>query len=128
MNDPARAISDVARRAADEAHSVPPATVQPVSYLVSCLPEGEDQHSFTIRVEYRGGGRWAVVQHRMCLGADGEWSWESIPSEREDEWLATHRFDLDTALELATQAAPLLTVNGFTITDVMAMNVRRAAR
>lgn len=126
MTEPAQ--HDVDRRAADEVGTLPPATVQVTSYLVSCLPEGEGQQHLSVKVEYRGGGRWAIVQHGQCLGVDGSWSWESIPSEREDEWIDAHRFDLDTALVLAKQAAPLLTVNGFTITDVIAMNARRAAR
>ncbi|RAJ70229.1 hypothetical protein K378_01394 [Streptomyces sp. Amel2xB2] len=112
-------------RAATEAAALPPANVQPTRYEVSCVPEGIDRAHFSIHVEYRGRDLWAVTRHRECLAADGTWSWESIPSEREDEWLARHRFDLDTALELAKQVAPLLTVNGFTVTEAIAMEARR---
>ncbi|MET9957463.1 hypothetical protein ABZ135_38750, partial [Streptomyces sp. NPDC006339] len=72
---------------------------------------------FTINVEARGNGQWAVSRHRQCIDANGNWSWESIPSERTDEWLAQHRFDLDTALNLARKAAPHLVVNGHTAID-----------
>ncbi|MFI9344973.1 hypothetical protein ACIG0D_27460 [Streptomyces sp. NPDC052773] len=96
----------------------PEPTVQATRYEVSLLPEGDiNRLSFTINVEYRGGDRWAVVRHRQCMNAQGEWSWESVPSEREDEWLAEHRFDLDTALRLAKQAAPHVVVNGHTAAE-----------
>lgn len=38
---------------------------------------------------------------------------------REDDWLAAHRFDLDTALKLAREAAPHVTVNGRTVADAL---------
>jgi hypothetical protein len=93
--------------------------VHATEYSVSTLPlEHPERHSFEITVAWRNVGRWAVLQRgRKCLGADGEWDWESIPSEREDEWLATHRFDLETALRLAREAAPKVKVNGRTFTE-----------
>lgn len=104
---------------------LPEPTVQPTRYVVSLFPP--DDHNgalFNLAVEYRGSGLWAIVRLGYCLGADGEWSYESIPSEREDEWLASHRFDLDTALKLAKEAAPHITVNGFTVADALARNRR----
>lgn len=89
---------------------------------VSLLPEDHiDRSIFEITVEYRGGGRWAVLhgQH-FCLGTDGDWDYEMRPSERAHEWLATHRFDYDTALALARQAAPDVTCNGRRVADVAA--------
>lgn len=98
-----------------------PATVRPPQFEVSLLPEDDINYPlFVIAVESRGAGRWAVVRHRQCLGADGEWSWESIPSEREDEWLATHRFDLETAKRLAIEAAPGVYINGMTAAQALA--------
>jgi hypothetical protein len=102
---------------------VPEPYVRATQYAVNLLPETEDVlggHCFEITVEYRGHDRWAVARGRQCLGTDGTWSWESIPSEREDEWLDTHRFDLDTALRLAKEAAPGVTVNGRTAADALA--------
>lgn len=116
------------RRAHDEAPTVPAATVQPTRYEVSCLPEGEDRRHFALTVEYRGADRWAVARHGQCLAADGTWSYEPSPSNREDEWIAAHRFDLDTALRLAREAAPLLTVNGYTVSDALEMAKHRASR
>lgn len=90
-------------------------------YTVSALPEDNINHGhMSITVAYRGRGLWAVSRHRMCLGRDGEWDWESIPSERTDEWLADHRFTRREALKLARQEAPNLTVNGHTVADVLA--------
>jgi len=105
----------------------PAPTVQATQYAVNCLPEdGIDSHVFEITVEYRGRGRWAVKRHSQCLGSDGTWDYEMRPSSREDDWLATHRFDLDTALKLAKEQAPLVTVNGFTVADALRMAAQRA--
>lgn len=93
-------------------------------FEVSGLPDGHRlRHHFVIRVEHRGRGTWAVVQQgepAPCLSSDGEWDWEMRPSERTDEWIATHRFDLDAALRLAEEHADRLTVNGRTAADVLA--------
>ncbi|MFP3986930.1 hypothetical protein U9R90_05385 [Streptomyces sp. E11-3] len=106
----------------------PEPTVQATQYTVNCLPEdGINSHVFEITVEYRGRDRWAVKRHSSCLGADGTWDYEMRSSSREDEWLATHRFDLETALKLAKEQAPLVTVNGFTVADALRMAERRAA-
>lgn len=56
---------------------------------------------------------WAIRRRRLCLDRHGKWSHEPISYERSDEWLDAHRFDLDTALKLAEQAAPKVTVNGW---------------
>ncbi|MFJ2259504.1 hypothetical protein ACIOKD_14380 [Streptomyces sp. NPDC087844] len=103
--------------------TTPEPFVKATRYEVSLLPaDNINRFPFTIDVEYRGHGRWAAVRHRQCLNATGEWSFESIPSEREEEWMATHRFDLDTALQLAKQAAPHLIVNGRTALEVYRRN------
>lgn len=100
---------------------MPNPTVRPTRYEVSLLPEDDVNYPvYALGIEARGAGRWAVVRHRMCLGVDGEWDWEPIPSERGDDWLAAHRFDLDTALRLAKQAAPGVTVNGISAAQVLA--------
>jgi hypothetical protein len=92
---------------------------QVTQYTVCYLPEDNiDHHTFAITVEYRGTGKWAVLRSRWCLGTDGEWDFEMQPSDREDEWLAAHRFDLDTALRLAVEAAPHVKVNGIAATEL----------
>lgn len=98
------------------------------SYTVSCLPyDGIDAEVFSIQVDYAGHGRWAVRQRSRCLATDGRWDWEPIPSERTDEWLAKYRFDLDTALRLAKEQAPLVKVNGRTVEQVLAWYETRQA-
>lgn len=104
--------------------TTPEPHVQPTEYTVNCLPE-DDGHAFALTVAYRGRNRWAVLRHGSCLSADGQWDYEMNPSSREDDWLDEHRFDLDTALALAKEAAPKVTVNGHTVTDALAMHARR---
>ncbi|GAA4225990.1 hypothetical protein GCM10022254_09400 [Actinomadura meridiana] len=102
----------------------PKPTVRTTRYEVSCLPpDNIDAFHFTITVEWRGGDLWAVLRYGECLGTDGKWDYEPRPSNREDDWLDAHRFDLDTALKLAQEEAPKITVNGQTVADVL----RRAA-
>lgn len=90
------------------------------AFAVSCLPYDDlDSDAFTIRVVYTGRDRWAVRNGGYCLGTDSDWDWEPIPSERDDDWLAAHRFDLDTALRLAREHAPRVTVNGHTVQQML---------
>ncbi|MFD7093355.1 hypothetical protein [Streptomyces xanthophaeus] len=110
--------------------------VTPVRYLVSCLPEGhDDRYLFTLHVEYRGNDLWSVKCRSQNLSADGSWSWgfawsggnepatsEEMASYDKEQavWLAEHRFDLETALRLAKEQAPLLTYRGYSVTDALA--------
>lgn len=108
----------------DEPQTAEP-TIRPVTYAVSLLPEDHrDAHLFEVRVEARAQRNapdlWAVAWMGRCLGADGEWDYEPIPSSRTDEWLAEHRFDLATAQRLAKQAAPNVEVNGRTAAAIWA--------
>lgn len=93
------------------------------SYDVSVWPddiECIDSETWKLTVEYRGHGKWAIVRGRSCLGSNGEWDWEMRPSEREDEWLAAHRFPLAEALDLARRHAPAVKINGMTAVEVLA--------
>ena len=103
--------------------------VQPTEYSVSCLPDDDiNSYAFGLTVRYRGAGRWAVQRgEHACLGADGEWADGVKEYDRGDDWLAAHRFDLDTALRLAKEAAPHVTVNGHTVADALAMAARQRA-
>ncbi|MBF6213735.1 hypothetical protein IU487_22215 [Nocardia puris] len=102
---------------------IPPARITIDRYTVSCLPEDHPELAhFTVDVEYRGRGRWAVARYKRCYDADGREDWEPIPSERTDEWLDRHRHDLDAALDIARRVAPTLTVNGHTVADVLRGN------
>ncbi|WP_406123052.1 hypothetical protein OHQ89_12660 [Streptomyces canus] len=80
--------------------------VRPTQYVINLLPEHADPGDiYAITVEYRGDNRWAVLRHSLCLSADGRWDRERVSSEREEEWLDAHRFDLATAKRLATEQA-----------------------
>lgn len=97
------------------------ATTRPARYEVSILPEADINYPvYALAVEYRGAGRWAVVRHGSCLGADGTWEFGVKPYDRDDAWLNAHRFDLETALRLAEEAAPKVIVNGITAAEVAA--------
>ena len=104
--------------------------VHATRFEFSDLPEGDfNRPVWTVAAEHRGGDRWAVIRLGHCLGADGDWDYESIPSEREDEWLAGHRFDRDTALRLAEENSHSVTVNGLTAADMLARhNTQEADR
>jgi len=85
-------------------------TIRATQYLITCIPEDKDPAGYRgITVEYRGCDRYAVLHHTLCLNTDGTWDREMPSSERNDEWLDSHRFDLDSALSLAKRQAPLVT-------------------
>lgn len=116
------------QRVRNEAPGVPDPTVQAIEYAMNCLPDDDlDSHLFEVRVQYRGAGRYAVIRGGdLCLGADGTWDHGVKEYDRGDTWLNAHRFDLDTALKLAKEQAPLVTVNGHTVTDALTMRQKRA--
>lgn len=91
---------------------------RPTSYTVTCFREPTiDSHVFDIPVDETAPGRWAVRRGKRCLSVFDTWEWEPIPSERDDDWLAAHRFDLRLALEMAQRVAPDVTVNGHRAAD-----------
>ena len=56
----------------------------------------------TIRIEWRGGDKWAVVDvGRLCLNSDGEWEYEPMPSNRDETFLGRCRFSFEEAVALA---------------------------
>lgn len=106
-------------------------------YKVSVFPPGmadgddllaaEEADTWSLTVAWRGRRQWAVLRGPYCLGADGELDYEMRLSERGDDWLAAHRFDLETALRLAAEHAPKVTVNGITALEILAKHEKRAA-
>ncbi|MEV8638953.1 hypothetical protein AB0395_45595 [Streptosporangium sp. NPDC051023] len=99
----------------------PEVFVRPTRYDVSCLPEDDiNARHYTLTVEYRGRGLWAVMDGPYAYDANGVKDYEPSPSNREDAWLATHRFDMDTALAIAQQVAPNMTCNGHTVAEALA--------
>lgn len=99
---------------------VPGVTINAVKYQVCALPTTHPEaHAWSLWVEYRGPNRWAVTDGHRCLSTDGTWDWEPSNSNRTDEYNATHRFTLEAAWLLASQAAPEYKVNGWTAADVL---------
>ena len=104
--------------------------IEPVQYIVSCLPATHrERNDFSLRVTARdlAGDRWAVIDRRgYCLSATGDWTYEVQPSSRTATWLASHRFPLQRALELAADWAPRLTIGPaetpMTVADMMTDN------
>ena len=45
------------------------------------------------REQRDGSVKWSVKMHEWCLGKDGEWHIERIPSSRTDEFLGNCRFE-----------------------------------
>ncbi|MDG4799033.1 hypothetical protein [Micromonospora sp. WMMD980] len=100
----------------------PPVAHARLTEMTFCaLPEDNINHDiYAVTVTWRGGEQYAVKRHSQVLGADGEWDYEPSPSNRNDEWIATHRFDYDTACRLAMEACQHITVNGLTVADALA--------
>lgn len=46
---------------------------------------------------------WAIRRDSWCLSREGEWELEPLPSARDDDWLAAHRFPLTEALRRASE-------------------------
>jgi hypothetical protein len=102
------------------------AYVTTTEWSVNCLPEDDPERSnWTITVKYRGRGLWAIKHGAFCLSKAGEWDYEMLPSELTDDWLADHRFDQETAIELARKHAPSITVNGLTPAGLLAWRAQR---
>ncbi len=97
----------------------PTITVRPVTFYVTGLPEDDENcYSWMITIEWRGpGDLWAVMRLGRCLAHDGSWDLEPSPSNREDEWKASHRFTWDTAVTLAVEELPKLVINGLCVRD-----------
>lgn len=120
-------LARIRREDAERRATQPPvAHVRTTEYVVNCLPEDDiNASAFEITVAYRGRDLWAVKRHSFCLSTSGSWDYEYIPSEREDEWLAEHRFPMELGLELARAAAPDVIVNGHTVKEALADSAAR---
>lgn len=98
--------------------------IQPGKYHVTALPEGHfDRFTWALTVEYTGNPhsdrKWAVRRNGWCLSRSGEWPYEPLPSERDEEWLEAHRFTLTEAKRAARRELPKLVVNGLTVQDIL---------
>jgi hypothetical protein len=93
--------------------------VEPTTFTVCGLPADDVNAAvWKLTVESRGRGLWAVMHmDTYCLSETGEWDYEPSPSNRGDEFLATHRFDREEALRLAQEVYPNLIVNSMWVRD-----------
>jgi len=56
-----------------------------------------------IYIESRGHDSWALCWMGMCWDGN-EWSYEPMPSNREDNWISKNRFTLSGAFDQARYA------------------------
>lgn len=97
--------------------------VLPTKIQVTALPEGHPEaNSWSVYVEYRGPGSYAVVHYGQNLSKDGTWDYEPSNSSREDDFISTHRFSYDEAVSLAKKACKEIIVNSMTAADVLTMD------
>ena len=108
---------------------VPEPEARITRYEVSCAPRTE--WGFIVFVAEDADG-WAVVNQYRFLNTDGVWTEGSDLVDDADAWRVWRlscRFDLDTAMRLAKEVAPLITVNGKTTAQHladMALNAQEA--
>lgn len=108
------------------------------TYTVTCLPD--DPHggdAFDIEVRFMGAHRWGQprpADEHWAVQLRGHWNlshdgkWDLRPGSDDDgyeDWIAAHRFDLDTALKLAAEQAPHVEVNGLTPAGLLAWRAGR---
>jgi hypothetical protein len=48
---------------------------------------------------------WAIRKGGLCLNRDERWAFEPQPSSRDDEWLASHRWEHTEAIVVAMRIA-----------------------
>lgn len=104
------------------AEQTPGPQVRATQYEVSILPEDDINYRlYAVQVRRRSDGEWMVVNRAMdaCYGLDGVWADGVKPYGRGDDWVRAHRFDEETALRLAREAAPQVTVNGITAAQAL---------
>lgn len=99
----------------------PPEVLEQVTeYRVSAGPLDHPEgwrFSLVVRWSRAKGGTWMVTdgaEPADYMGADGRWSWESGVDHDVEGWRDAYRFDLDTALRIAREAAPKVSINGGT--------------
>lgn len=101
----------------------PPALIDPpqvrvTEYSVSMLPEDvPDASHWTIRVQYRGGGKWAVSDGFRLYDRDGRPEPEPLPSE--DDWLDRFQHSEADALALAERLARTVRVGVYRAASLM---------
>lgn len=103
-----------ARTEQTPAPSIPAPEVRATRYEVSCVPRDDvNARAFTVHVMECWDGLWVVTDGLRYLSLEGLWV--------VDPYGANHRYDKQTALTLATAAAPhMKTFDGHTVADAVA--------
>lgn len=107
-------------------------TVQPTQYMVTMLPECEEQSLWSLWVIWGGQPwnapptdrvwavrRWPNASPSQCLSRTGKWVFEPSPSERTPTFYKRHRFTFEEAVEAAKREVPKIVVNGMRWQDVL---------
>lgn len=98
--------------------NAPTPSVRATHYEVSLVPRTHaNGRWYTVHVQHHGHGRWVVYREsyaavsavlgQYCLAADGTWFIPDDPS-----WFGAPTYELEEALALAREAAPLVVVAG----------------
>lgn len=82
-------------------------------YPSGAASEDMDAHHFAIQVSRRSEGRFAIVHGSQCWNGT-TWEYESLPSHRTEEFIASTRFDRDDAVRQALELVDAIKINGFT--------------
>lgn len=87
---------------------------------VSAVPtDNINWAAYSVSVQWRQGDQYVVTRWSRFLDADGVWSYPPDTRPEHDAWRAAHRFDYKTALDLATEAARHIVVNGYSVQDAL---------
>lgn len=81
------------------------------------VEEGEQDveafRHFRVYVQWRGADKYAISRFGEVWNGE-DWEYESLPSNRTDEFIAKTRFSLDEAVAMAKDLPDKLSVNGRT--------------
>lgn len=85
----------------------------PVSYEV-LLIDGRGEVVIDRMLQEDGSYKWAIRDGcRTCFSKKGEWDYESMPSNRPDDWIDTHRFDTFEEASKLAHAAAKVKIDGY---------------
>lgn len=100
---------------------IPEAYTEVRCYEVSCLPWGHQaRHSATLYVQSALDDKWYVhdgLSPQRCLSDDGWWYYRAEYSSEKFQEMCY--FGLMKAKNLARNYAPFMTVNGYTVEELL---------
>lgn len=84
-----------------------------IFYPTGAKAGDQEASHFAIRVSLRSEGKFAVVHMGNCWNGK-TWEYESLPSHRTEEFIASTRFERDDAIRQALALVDTITLNGRT--------------